>query len=221
MKVKRIPIKQLSLNKRKVGLTAAMVMKIHEIKATLARALAARKIFLVKKDFYQGKIRRINRFIYILANQDISLAFYDDSELTSTYNQRRIRINDFEETLLHATFRFRTHHQLRRIIQCLNIPNVVRLDDGSLTTSEEMLLVSLYRLHLPLTYAECQEKFGINYATCSRIFNFFITFLVEHWGYLLVDNMNYWWPLFPSFADSIQQRIHHLNLVSTSNLFIY
>ncbi len=29
--------------------------------------------------------------------------------------------------------------------------------------------IPIYRLHLPLTYAECQEKFGINYAICSRI----------------------------------------------------
>lgn len=172
---------------RNVGRAAAFGNEDPWDQSNPCSSTGARKILLINKDLHQGKTCRINRCRKILPDQYFSLIFYDDSAYIYLQSKDK-SINDFEETLLHAIFRFWTHKQLNSISQCLKVTNIVRLGDGSL----EMLFLSqmmnvkrsLELIKLPA------HKFSIS--------------LVENWRYLLVDNMSSWWPSFSSLADSIQ-----------------
>ena len=183
MIIKKQPIGKLSLHRRIFGLTTHDLMKIEAIKHRILSVLLLRRILERKGLPCTAKIARCNKLVKLLCLQYVQLAFYDDSALSSKHylhHRRRIRITDFEEQYLHEMFRFRNYEQLRRIITCFQLPPTVILSNGSVFTNEEILLVSLYRFHFPCTFAEHSRVFSIDHISCSRIFDFFLTFMTEN-----------------------------------------
>lgn len=75
--------------------------------------------------------------------------------------------------------RFRSCNQLRQLLSALQTPSTVTLANNADVTSAEILLVSFYRYHLPTTCDEVGKVFSMDYTLCSRIFNYFVSFLVE------------------------------------------
>ena len=79
-------------------------------------------------------------------------------------------------------------------------------------TAEEVLLVGLYRLSCPNTQGNpvYRDKFGMDQPTVSKCFSCFVSFVADKWGYLLKDNMEFWKPYLPLFAEKIRQKLCHL-----------
>lgn len=219
---KRVSIRRLPVYRRYLGLTALSVMKIKLVKKRLAQMLLLQRKFRRNPQFHRWKLEKLDRMIKFLVASYFKLAFYDDSglQVTATGGRRRqpFYLEKLEEPTLRDDFRFSTRDQLRRLKRAFAIPELVRLDNGSLVNADELLLVSLYKLHYPEKYNEMQAKFEIDYTTCSRIFNYFIQFMTEKWGYLLMDNMQFWVNQFPVFADAIEAKIDELSLESNSPL---
>lgn len=73
---------------------------------------------------------------------------------------------------------------------------------------EEFLLIGLYRLHLPTTISDGSFKriFGLGHTAVSMVFNAFIEFLVNNWGYLLFDNLQFWLPYLPDCAQAVRDK---------------
>lgn len=212
MKKLRFPIRLLSLSRRVLGLNALEMMEIETIKKRLIPILATRKILAIRGALYAPNVSKCDTVIKLLSQIYLKLAFYDDSEITSRHHRRNIRLTDYLESDLHILFRFRTHNQLERLITCLDMPQLVKLDNNVLVTNVEIVLVSLYKLAFPTTNEKVGRFFGMESTLCSRIFNFFIRYLVENWGYLLLDNLSYWLSSFPMFAERIEQKMIRLGL---------
>jgi hypothetical protein len=109
-------------------------------------------------------------------------------------------------------FRFRSKDQLRRLLVGFKFPDFVRLCNNHLFTGDEILLVSLYRFHRPVTCSDYIFRvfFGLNDVYVSLIFNYFLNYMENTWGSLLTDNMLYWLPSLPNFARAIQKKCGEL-----------
>lgn len=115
----------------------------------------------------------------------------------------RRTIDSFEDEEIPIYFRFRSKEQLHELKRGFQIPDRIKMPEtGNIFHGDEFLLVGLYRLHLPSTLSDSSFKllFGLGHTAVSMIFNAFVDFLVESWGYLLFDNMQFWLPYLPDRA---------------------
>jgi hypothetical protein len=94
-------------------------------------------------------------------------------------------------------------------MHAFKLPNIIRLDNNAIVFGEEMLLLSLERLHYPGNLVTLQLKYRSSYSTCSRAFKWFIHFMQENWGYLLRDNLMFWKPSIPMFCEKIRQKLSY------------
>ena len=51
------------------------------------------------------------------------------------------------------------------------------------------------------------DVFGRDFTQWSRAFNWFVSHIIGHFAYLLMDNLKYWSRFFPDFADSIGKKL--------------
>ena len=121
----------------------------------------------------------------------------------------RRTIDSFADEEIPNFFRFRSKQQHHALIAGSQIPAVIRIPGtGNIFHGEEFLLIGLYRLHLPRTLSDGSLKtlFGFGHTAVSMIFNAFIRFIIDHWGYLVFDNMNFWLPNLADCAQAIRDK---------------
>ncbi len=102
---------------------------------------------------------------------------------------------------------FRKDH-LRRLMDCLRLDDkIIPLKNRALVNGDEVLLFSLYRLGSQgRLYDQC-VLFGREETTWSRAFNWFIDYIVNTCSHLVVNNLEYWKPLFPTYAEKIRVKM--------------
>ncbi len=89
-------------------------------------------------------------------------------------------------------FSFRSVAQIRRLIQGFQIPEIIRVK-GSKFSNEEGMLVLLMRLAYPLRWSDVLVYFpGRDRQELQKIFYAMLDFLFVNWGYLILDNRDYW-----------------------------
>jgi len=98
-------------------------------------------------------------------------------------------------------------------LECLQFPEFIINYSRNKFRSEEAVLVSLFRLHYPTEESSLAfvEVFGYKYHKVSKAFNAFLNFMTTHWGYLLLDNMNYWLDKLPDCAEKIREKLGELD----------
>lgn len=210
MKVRRRTIKQLSIHRRYAGITALSRLKIQAIKKRIVLLIALRRKFAFHPLIYQKKIKIIQILLASLLIQYHNLVFFDPGSEILLRRRLSIRkvvtVFDFPIEKIRENFRFNTHQQLLDIIKFFELPENVYLNNGCMVSAQIVLMVALFKFHFPENYNDMENLFGYEYTLCSRIFNFFLNFMIENWGYLLLNNFQYWKQSFPHFARAIQQR---------------
>ena len=98
--------------------------------------------------------------------------------------------------------------ELYRIFKAFKIPNVITLSSRSKFVGEELLLFCLMRYFHGINM-ELQSRllFGRENSQWSRAFDWFNKHMVNEFAYLLIDNMVFWLPHFPKFANKIRLKI--------------
>jgi hypothetical protein len=121
---------------------------------------------------------------------------------------RQRTIDSFEDSEIPIYFRFRSKEQLHKLIKCFQFPEFFTPDDGHVFHREEVLLFGIYRLsHLSSLYDPAYvELFGHDGIRVSKIFKLFINFMVDNWGYILLDNGIFWKPYLNVMAEAIRQK---------------
>lgn len=121
-------------------------------------------------------------------------------------------IDSFSDDEIKQNFRFVTKEQLHRVFLGLHFPDEVILPSRHRFHGQECFLVGLYRLRYPNTLynADWISVFGLNYTHVSLIFNWFIRFISDRWGYLVADNVDYWTTALPYFADKIRLKANSI-----------
>ena len=94
-------------------------------------------------------------------------------------------------------------------------PDSVRLHTYTYS-SEEIILTSLMRFAYPHRCSDIQMYFpGRDAGQLCRATYYFLDFLIVHWGYLLLNNLEYWLPMFPVFADAMREKLANLPNIVT------
>ena len=77
------------------------------------------------------------------------------------------------------------------------------LDNGGVTSGEEALLVTLYRLSFPRRLSDIEGAFGRDYSHWSRVIKYTMQWFIKNWWYLLSDNTEYRTDQIPSFYEAM------------------
>ncbi len=102
-----------------------------------------------------------------------------------------------------------TKGQLLRMRLNLSIPETF-ISNRCSFTGDEILLAGLFRLHSPnfFCHSMWRDTFGWLQPRASLAFKLFCEFFYENWIYLITDNMDYWRPQFPMFAQAVEEKVN-------------
>jgi hypothetical protein len=119
-----------------------------------------------------------------------------------------VTLDDFDDQEIPTFFRFNTKQQLRELIAGFQFPEMMISTSGHKFTGQEVALVGLYRLHRPTTLADAcwGARFRLDYDGVGKCFKLFLRHLVDHWQYLITDNVVFWKPYLAGFAESIRNK---------------
>ncbi len=109
-------------------------------------------------------------------------------------------------------FRFQSFEDMNSLLVCFRFPHSIMLRNKSKCSREEMLLIALSRLHYPCRWSDLFIYFPGRSATfLCRAFYWFLDFLIYNWGYLLVNNMEFWKPYLSLSCEAIRIKLQNLN----------
>ena len=120
-------------------------------------------------------------------------------------------INSFSPTEIPDSFRFRSRHQLRQLLELLKIPQRIRLPHRHSCTGEELLLIGLYRLSSTKDLVDLENTFGRDYTWISRVFDMFVLWMEREHKWRLFDNLDFWVNRIPRYAESIRLKVNEVS----------
>jgi hypothetical protein len=122
--------------------------------------------------------------------------------------QDRRRIDDFDEGSCKAAFRFR-RNELKQLFILMKFPQLVRFEDRSVLSGEEIFLRGLFELCTGEDqYQICNYVFGRDQPVQSRAFKFFIEFIFNKYGKILCNGLKWFFDngLVQQSADAITRK---------------
>ncbi len=207
--------KHLSIRRRHLGLSALDRIQLRDLKQKIVSITKVYKYMKRNKDKYTNQLSKLTKLLNLHIEK-----YYAWIKAPNSLNQplpkilsRNRTINSFEDEEIPLYFRFANKDQLRALLKCFRFPTKKFVSaSGHAFHREEVLLVSLYRLHAPTTLSDAtyQHVFGLSTSRVSMCFNAFLKFMVINWSYLLLDNMAYWKPHLPSCAEAIRVKLGSL-----------
>jgi hypothetical protein len=114
------------------------------------------------------------------------------------------RIRDYGAAEFKLKFGFHQEHATR-LLNCMNLGDIIRCENGSVCNSEEAMLIMLNRLTHTRKLTDMESEFGIDYTQICRIFNTTINIFVDRNSHLLFDNLNFFVPRLQSYNLAIKK----------------
>jgi hypothetical protein len=110
-------------------------------------------------------------------------------------------------------FRFQSFDQLQRLLRGFCFPTgFIILKKGYRIKAEELIIISLTRLAFPARWSDLYERFpGRKRWFLRSAFYWFLDFMITNWGYLLLNNMEYWKPSLAASCKAIRLKLMNLN----------
>lgn len=206
---RRVPANRLSWERRHNALTAK---EVFELEVIFDKVKGVTKILWLQKRFGMSRnvSRLYRRFLIMNYFRKINPAKLN-AKLTKLESKNRT-IDSFDVEDIPGAFRFKSKEQLYDLIIGFRIPAQVRSTEGCVFSGEEMLLVALYRMRRPTTLTDIafKEIFGFKYQRVSICVRTFVNYIISAWGYLLLNNMEYWKPHLQSCSTAIRDKLGRL-----------
>lgn len=125
---------------------------------------------------------------------------------------RMKRFEDFEhlftgqeEGSFSSMFRFQSIEQLQRLKNGFEFPEGKIRIHSYVFEAEEIIMIALFRLAHPSDWLSVSVHFPQRAITeLSKAYYWFLDFLIVNWGYLLLNNMEFWVPYLPGSAEAIR-----------------
>ena len=112
---------------------------------------------------------------------------------------------NFNRDSFSSKFRFQRPEDLQRVIKGLQFPYSSKIH-GYSYTNEEVVMISLTRLSYPNRWEDVAIRFpGSSPSRCQRAFYWFLEFIILNWGYLILNNRDYWVPFMAGSANAIPE----------------
>ncbi len=141
----------------------------------------------------------------------LSLAYHTDTDDTVEPPPQfdRSSINKFTDSECRLDFRF-DKPELGELFRLLNFPRVVRFDNRSILSGEEVFLRGMYEFSGGENKQKISSKvFGRDFSAQSRAFSWFIDHLYDNFRHLVHDNLDWWYRngLMEASAEAIQNKM--------------
>jgi hypothetical protein len=202
-------------------------MKSKKIRRKAARSMTCRFRDYANTVNDNVKIKRIKSMLQALMLSDdgedfdlflLCVAYYRRLKYAKVdifRNRQHVTIESFQHDCLYhrswkSVFGFRKE-DLYLLVELLRIPDVIYLKNKSVFSSEEMLLVCLYRYKSISEMDTMCMHFKRDHSQISRAFQWFNTFTIQEWGHKLDDNLRFWRDKFPFLADAIRRKVNDLS----------
>lgn len=213
----------MSYNYRTYGLNTLEVKELEEVETFLTPCLIALRILQAQnrkeRRINRRRVRKLKRLAAILSLVYVSKTSFWVATEKAPHRVRRT-IDSFSATECWRRFRFRKR-DLRRLLRCFQLEDVnVKLGCAGSFTGEEIMLYSLNRLASLCTHSDLQSDYNMDRSNLSAMYNWFIDYIYINYQYLLNDNLAYWAPSFPHFAECIRVKFEErTGLVIAANFF--
>ena len=207
--------RRLAQNKRNIfGVSCKdMVILKFLTKTLLLLGAIYQKVMREDHYFFDPK-PRIRQIIQLIQDETNNLLRIDVpySELYPRAKKHLPRtVFDFDRATFDADFRFRSPEDVLRVLEGLQIPAIVHTKEGYKFTGQEVMLISLKKLSYPHRWKEVCEAFpGRKRWACKAAFYWFLDFMIENWGYLILNNREYWVPHMAAQAQAILEKLRTL-----------
>ena len=192
------------------GLTSRDVIDLHPLLQCIIISAKTLKILRRKrKDITRDrKIIRLKQIIKLLSEGVVGILRVDTpiAENASSRNKNTPRrtVNDFDREGFSDQFRFHSPEDIIRLIEGLGFPPTVKIK-GYKLHAQEIVLISLKRLAYPLRWSDIKRDFpGRSRTALRNAFYFFLDFMIENWGYLILNNRDYWVDKMVDQAEAIR-----------------
>ena len=206
---------QLSVRRRAYGITPNDVVRRNRLQHMMVKV--ARVIEVIPKMQHMNErqqrekkvvLQRIFAFLVYKWKKLVAVPQELHSPL-SRIKRRYPMINSFSNELIHGLFRFDSRTQLIHLLRAFRFPQRFEGTSGHIFSGEEILLAGLFRLHAPNVQGDISWRavFGFDQPTTSMACSIFFGFMVENWAYLLQDNLAFWKPYLPEFAELIRAKV--------------
>ena len=188
------------------------VKRVQHLMSHVMRALAALPLISrLDESERTEKEDKLKKIFAILALQWRELVRVPEplNEPLSKIGRLYPTISSFSDELVHDLFRFDSREQLRDLYRAFRFPFRFKTSTGQIFSGGEILLAGLFRLHAPNIQGDIgwRTVFGFDQPTTSKACAIFFDFMVANWGYLLQDNLDFWLPYLPQFAEKIRAKL--------------
>ena len=102
-----------------------------------------------------------------------------------------VSIDNMDFSFAHEFLRFRLD-DLRRLYRQLRFPDVVKLENRSTMTGEEVFIRGLFEMVTGVKKTMVSETFGRHPSDQCRAFNYFIKHIYNNFHHLITDNLRWW-----------------------------
>lgn len=117
---------------------------------------------------------------------------------------------DFDREGFSSRFRFYSPEDVRIFIQGFRIPSNIKIQRYKFT-ADEVVMISLSRLSYPLRWADIKDRFPDKCRKALKLaFYWFLEFCIVNWGYLVLNNREYWVPRMVDSAEAIRIKLSEL-----------
>jgi hypothetical protein len=118
-------------------------------------------------------------------------------------------IDGWTEMSIPEDLRVHTREDLWHLFRGFRFPDQFVSKGRNVFTGEEVFLFGMYGLSHAGNYSQydVQELFGYhNAGIASKSFHCFLSFMVNNWGYLLTNNVDFWLPHLKDCATAISRK---------------
>jgi nuclease HARBI1 len=179
-------------------------------KCCLLTAAAFRKAKLANK---HEKAKQVLKLLLCLFGEMRAVC---TTEIPAGYlrpNRRNLpckRFEDFGLDIYSSKFRFRNVDDMWRLVHGFGLPLTIKVHSYRFTC-QEVLMISLMRLAYPHRWTDICDSFpNRSPSQCQKAFYWFLDFMIFNWGYLLLNNMEYWLDTLPLSAEAIRMKLANL-----------
>ena len=173
---RRLPPKKVSFYRRHAALYASEKLQI--------QLICKRMVMVTKLLSLCSRLRGPRAYRRFLLLSYLRLINPDAMNRALTrFESRHRTIDSFADVDIPGAFRFKNKDQLRRLMQCLQIPAKLVSRERCAFGGEEALLVTLYRLRRPTTVTDIafKELFGFSYQRVSLCVRTLMDFVIDRY----------------------------------------
>ena len=217
---KRDVRRRLFIDKRDVyGLTSREVIDLHPLLQCIMISAKTLKKLRRKREKNQRKINLVKRIIKLLAEGVVGILRVDaiDDVDIERRKEKKIRprtVNDFAREGFSELLRFYSPEDILRLIEGLRFPPIVKIKRYKFT-AQEIVLISLKRLAYPLRWSDIKRNFpGLCRTKLRLAFFYFLDFMITNWGYLILNNRDYWVDKMVDQAEAVRLKLANLPWVN-------